>query len=164
MEKQNFESTFFQLLRVHNEIVNGIDLVKESRITTGRDCFPVFLSRLKSEFRPSDRLSMDKNIDNAYERFYTKNQSEIGHYFRYLYNMIKFVDNSNISDKRFYTNIIRAQLSNDEMALLFYNCISSKGKMKFKPYVIEYSLLKNMPFSLLFDQGHKELYPDTTFK
>lgn len=28
LQKQNFEETFFQLLRLHNDIVNSIDLVK----------------------------------------------------------------------------------------------------------------------------------------
>ena len=46
---QNFEASFFQLLRLHNDIVNAVDLVsQQGRLTKGRDCFRVFLERLEN--------------------------------------------------------------------------------------------------------------------
>ncbi|MBK8344630.1 MAG: hypothetical protein IPL12_15845 [Bacteroidetes bacterium] len=43
----------------------------------------------------------------------------MGHYFRNLYHIIKYIDNSNIENKRTYTNFVRAQLSSHELALIF---------------------------------------------
>ena len=57
----------------------------------------------------------------------------------------KFVDNSSIENKRLYTNLIRAQLSSFELALLFYNSLSDMGREKFKPLIEKYSLLKTVP-------------------
>ena len=53
LRKQNFEDTFFQLLQLHNDIVNAIDLVNPRRtiITKGRDCFSVFFSRLREVYK-----------------------------------------------------------------------------------------------------------------
>src|SRR5688572_9814474 len=55
---QSFENTFFQLVRLHNDIVNAIDLVKPGeggRVTKGRDCFKVFYSRLVQEYEKERR-------------------------------------------------------------------------------------------------------------
>jgi hypothetical protein len=44
---QQFENTFFSLLRTHGEIVSAMDLVDDhSRITKSRDCFRVWYKRL----------------------------------------------------------------------------------------------------------------------
>jgi hypothetical protein len=89
-------------------------------------------------------LSLD-SLAVAYEKFYAENQHEVGHYFRLLYNIVKFVDRSQIANKKFYTNLVRAQLSADELTLLFWNCLSKWGREKFKPLIEEYSLLKTLP-------------------
>lgn len=68
----------------------------------------------------------------------------MGHYFRNLYHIVKFVDKANISNKREYTNILRAQLSTGELLLLYFNCLSRYGNEKFKPLVEKYSLLKTI--------------------
>jgi hypothetical protein len=62
---------------------------------------------------------------------------------------VKFVHQSDIDDKRLYTNLIRAQLSSYELVLLFYNCLSELGREKFKPLVEVYALLKTLPRDLL---------------
>ena len=85
----------------------------------------------------------DGNSEDAYEDFYEEHHSELGHYFRTLYNLFKFVHESDEIDQRLYTNLIRAQLSDDETMLLFLNGLSSKGP-KFKPLLEKYSVLKNV--------------------
>ena len=164
LEKRNFENTFFELLRLHNEITNSIDLVDKTGIVTrGRDCFKVFHNRLKktwgrniAQYQGSDEA---ERINNTYLGFYNEYQSEIGHYFRSLYNIVKFVDNSDVENKRLYTNLIRAQLSSYELTLLFYNTLSDMGREKFMPLIIKYSLLKTLPQSeLLNPQEHIALY------
>lgn len=151
---QNFESSFFQMLRLHNDIVNSIDFVNISTTitTSGRDCFPVMVDRLKGYLK-----SFQNNrqiVEKYYEDFYKQHQGELGHYFRYLYNIFKFIDNSNIENKKFYSNLVRAQLSNHELVILFYNCFSKYGNNKFLPLAKKYSLFKNMPTSILIQESH----------
>ncbi len=93
----------------------------------------------------------------AYKRFYETRQQDVGHYFRSLYNLVKFVDMSSTPDKRLYTNLVRAQLSTYELALLCYNCLSSFGAEKFKPFVEDYALLKGLSVDALIEADHKNL-------
>ena len=162
--------------------------------TSGRDCFNVFYGRFKKQFNttlyylinPSEKtqgisigtlkmykLPDDKvdefqpkieTINSAYLDFYDKNQSEIGHYFRSLYNIAKFIHTSDIENKRLYSNLLRAQLSVNEMALIFYNCLSDLGSEKFKPLIEEYALLKGIPIKLLINfSEHKKYYSKSAF-
>jgi hypothetical protein len=84
--------------------------------------------------------------DEAYASFFKTHQASLGHYFRNLYHLVKFIDRSKVDsrDKVFYTHLVRAQLSSREHLLLFYNCNSSLGRKKFYPLVEKYALLENM--------------------
>ncbi|MBA6291060.1 putative phage abortive infection protein [Colwellia sp. MB3u-70] len=159
---QNFENSFFQMLRLHNDIVNSIDFVRgggtrQVVTTTGRDCFPVMATRLKEKYEKINNITDDKELVlKAYEIFYEEHQIELGHYFRYLYNIFKFIHNSKIGNKNFYSNLVRAQLSNHELVIIYYNCLSHYGNQKFMPLAKEFMLFKNLPESILLQEGHKE--------
>lgn len=156
-EKQNFEGTFFNLVNIHQDLLNSIDLGSDKHgDTRGRDCFKVFYHRFKSTcnvFTEKREL-----INSKYMNFHEKHQSEIGHYFRSLYNIVKFIHGSNIEDKQLYMNILRAQLSTYELALLFYNSISDIGVKNFKPYIEKYGLLKGVPFSLIIGNDKARVF------
>lgn len=160
LAKQNFENSFFQLLKLHNDIVNSTDLVSKRTnfVTKGRDCFKIFLERLNDEIYEGNAKANYDNFLKVYEIFYMNHESELGHYFRLLYNIVKLVHNTENIDKRFYTNIVRAQLSSAEIMLIFYNCISLNGREKFKPLVEEYSLLKTMPRTVLPNEIYLQQY------
>lgn len=168
LRKQNFEDTFFQLLRLHNDILNAIDLSRGgATVARGRDCFQVFYKRLRNKFNEQGTHPGEdegRKINKSYLLFFDDHQAEIGHYFRSLYNIVKFVKQSDITDKRLYTNLIRAQLSSFETVLLFYNCISELGVEKFKPFVEEFALLKTLPREYLFNNTHETLYATGAFK
>lgn len=105
-----------------------------------------------------------KNIEEAYTNFYKSNQSEVGHYFRSMYNIVKFIHESKVDDKMLYSNLLRSQLSVYELTLLFYNCLSNLGNKKFKPLVEEYALLKGLPDEMLFDSdSHLQFYKKSAF-
>jgi hypothetical protein len=164
LQQQNFENTFFQLLRLHNDIVNAIDLRDEGgrETTVGRDCFKVFHERFTRRWSksPVDAGKSELHrINNTYLGYYAGVEADVGHYFRSLYNIIKFIDKSAVADKRVYTNLVRAQLSTYEPALLFYNCLSDLGDEKFKPMIERYALLKMVPrHELVNRQAHPALY------
>jgi len=177
-QKQQFEATFFNLLRVFIDLVEGMDLVRSSdRLrTSGRDVFPIFIMRVKNGhvLAAPDIYgneiplpeSEQPSSEVLYARFYEKHAPELGHYFRTLFNLFKFVGKSTFdeTEKRFYTNLIRAQLSDAEAMLLFLNGLSDKGE-KFKPYLERYSVLKNVDRNHeLFRRSEKrDTYSDTAF-
>lgn len=167
MKFQNFETTFFQMLRLHNDILASIDLLKvrtgRTTETTGRDCFNTFYKRLKDTFNlqnETKRAQPIALITCSYRAFWQDHRQDLGHYYRYLYRIFKYVDESSIpsDEKQLYASIIRAQLSDMEIALLFYNCLSEFGSEKFKPLVEKYALLDNLQEDLLFEKDHRNLY------
>lgn len=166
---QNFENSFFQMLRLHNDIVNSIDFVRGGvnvpvMTTSGRDCFPVMCKRLKTKYTSGNNSTNESEIvEQAYESFYEQHQVELAHYFRYLYNIFKFIHKSQVTDKRFYSNLLRAQISNHELVIIFYNCISSHGRERFLPLAIQFALFNNLPVSLLLAESHKDWLPPAAY-
>lgn len=77
------------------------------------------------------------------------NQTELSSYFRNMYNAIKLVHNDKYlskNEKKDLVKIYRAQLSNPELYILFFNLVSRFGKKwKEKGYIEEYELLTNLP-------------------
>jgi hypothetical protein len=155
---QNFENTFFQLLRLLNDTVNSMDIGSKS----GRDCFSKCWQQVRnagSNINPTEIAEVEK----VYLAVYRQNQSDLGHYFRTLYNIVKFVDESLIDNKISYLNFLRAQLSNQELLLLFYNGLSVHGRDKFKPLIERYHLLKHVERSSLLNETHLILYESSAF-
>nr|WP_314400607.1 putative phage abortive infection protein [Pseudomonas lundensis] len=109
----------------------------------------------------------------------------VSQYFRNLYQILKLIDNFKLeikdefSDKlkrskrqlrleyfqrRQYCNILRAQLSDDEVKVLFFNCLVAPGA-GLKYYVEKYSLLKHLdPNDFIgSDWNWGALYSDTAY-
>ena len=60
---------------------------------------------------------------------------------------MKFIDGSDLittEEKYHYTSILRAQLSEYELVMLYYNSLSDFGNEKLKPLVEKYSMMKNL--------------------
>jgi len=95
-----------------------------------------------------------KTIANQYFVLFTPylgHSQQLGHYFRHLFQTVKFIDNSNLKDKEKYNyvKILRAQLSDYEQLMFFYNAISDLGSAWFEnrkdSLTVKYKLLKNIP-------------------
>lgn len=145
--RKAFEDTFFQLLTMHQEILKSIDLYSRSteQTTIGRDVFSTMLGRLK-------RSSWE------YDKFYLSNGQELGHYYRWLYNILKYIHTNTPQglEQHFYDNLVRAQMSDREVALLYFNALSEHGK-KIKPFVLEYGLLKHLKENDLINSGARQI-------
>lgn len=174
LQKQNFENTFFQLLKTHTDILNSIVISPERTNTntptfTGRDCFEKFYGTYKGLYSKYKNKHSGWNIENiiseSYKEFYETRQSEIGHYFLFLYNIVKYINESDVEKKEFYSNLVRAQLSYHELSLLFYNCLSVPENNKMKPLIESFSLFKNLPVTMLINGSDDlQLYQPKAFK
>jgi hypothetical protein len=170
MDKQQFETTFFNMLNLHQQLVNSINYTEPAfgtspaKLIHGRDCFARFYQALITCFHAKVRDNQDQMglHSSAYMDIYNRHQSSLGHYFRYLYHLVKFIDRSDVNDKKQYTSLIRATLSSNELLLVFYNGLNEHG-LKFKPLIERYQLLKNMPFDKLLDVNHKLLYTESAY-
>ena len=185
--RQNFESSFFQMLNLHNQIVLSMTDVDSNKAgadvaATGRECFKRWYREFKNNpwgikvIRDMDGTETYENIPKtSVERYlafyYLVHQAEFGHYFRNLYHLIKFVNEAealkNVDPekeylvRRRYTSLVRATLSQYELLFLFYNCASSLGSEQFKPLVKKYELLENFnDADLLKPEEDWEFYND----
>lgn len=150
--KQNFENTFFQLLRLQSEMVNAIDLRGRgiNDVTTGRDCMKVFWGRLSSKYNEHDLQQAPDRLAEAYKQWYGVHHHEMGHYFRNLHELLSLVDRSAYCDgeKSFYVGLVRAQLSTYEVVLLFHHCVSGAGhdrQAELAGLAGRYPLLEGLP-------------------
>ncbi len=107
----------------------------------------------------------------------------LSQYYRNMYQILKLVDGFKMFagdeqtgkrssrlvrleylNRRQYSNILRAQLSDDELKLLFFNCITPYGA-GLKVYTEQYSLLKHLQVSKFLDGKRSlfELYKETAY-
>ncbi|PRS67556.1 putative phage abortive infection protein [Bacillus sp. NMTD17] len=76
----------------------------------------------------------------VYEKVYDLKEEQIGHYYRNLYRIVRFIQDEHFStdqeenenEKKKYRGILRAQLSSMELLMLFYNVVYSKKGEKFR--------------------------------
>lgn len=183
LQKQNFENSFFQLLGLHREIVNSMSISGSlfdtpERSYSGRECFKPMLRKLLDIYQAPKmkvytetwpdtdeaRTLMYKRANEKYEEFFSDLHPYVGHYFWHLYNVVKFIDqgDQDIVDQKFYTDLLRAQLSSTELGLLFYHGLSDRGS-EFKILVEKYSLFEDMPSDMFINEEHKELYDQKAY-
>lgn len=110
---------------------------------------------------------------NYFKNYVVENDSNIGYFYRYIYNVVRFVyDQNQFSDidrdRRKYLNLLQAQLSDEEMALIFYDAISDYGENKdgkkmFHDILDEVNFLENVKPDTLLSKNHCFFYPQTGF-
>lgn len=176
MKRQRFENTFFSLLDLFTNLVSSMEHetpvpgrgIGATQTFKSRECFTFFYTEFQNIYSTQQQNTPEMNSLDlcmcAYETFAQSRQAYVGHYFRTLYNIIKFIETSKVETPQIYINILRAQLSSSELNLLFYNCLSKYGNMKFKPFIEQFGLLENMALANLVRSNHKELYKDGAFK
>jgi len=115
-------------------------------------------------YRRQNMLSKNLKI-KIYEFFYEKHQGVLGHYFRLLFNIFKYIIETleEEEEKQKYINLIQAQMSNDELGILFYNALSKyakdkKGNHTFKKWLELYNFFENIDKNSLIDENDKKFY------
>ncbi|MBU3662406.1 MAG: hypothetical protein FGM41_04315 [Bacteroidetes bacterium] len=228
IKKQQFESTFFNMLTMVNNIIdsisyNYVDAQNTRNVTArGNDFFKYFMERLKEnnksiydshvhfnnsitreinkidpenttyqfDFLNFGFATGEKNIlpdpliigiwknehpkefvGLVYKYWYLQTDTQLGHLFRYIYNTMTFVIDSwdDFETQKRYIKLIQAQLSNYQLAVMFYSGISpvsrnSKGEYKFREIADKFGIFQNMEATYLLDESHFEYYPETKFK
>lgn len=129
-------------------------------------------------------LIMDSNFstlekeEGRYFKYYGGHQYKLSHYYRHLYQTVKYINISDIltyDEKYNYISFLRAQLSTPEQMLFAINAISSLGReWEFKgvlnkntneSLVTKYNLIKNIVDITIDNKVDlKSFFPDVTFQ
>ncbi|KZY60974.1 hypothetical protein A3733_24330 [Pseudoalteromonas shioyasakiensis] len=170
---QSFETTFFNMLQLHSRLLdnfnynvrNSYDQICEklniSHFNTNSAQMPQgiqCLDRLLSAILDAHQGVGDKSsIVNVFNAFYLYENRVFGSYFRNLYQILKLIKISitTYQEQKKYSNILRAQLSNQELTLLLLNCLcSSIDNGQFKKLVIYFELLEHLDITYKKDKDH----------
>lgn len=88
------------------------------------------------------------------------------HYFRHLYRIFKFVNESSLIDteeERYdYACIVRSQLSEYELLMLFYNSLQEEN-IKFKTLIEKFAVFNNIRREKLASRDNVQLYDEGAF-
>lgn len=168
-----------RLLRITGEIQRKLDLSLSDHQIIDIACIAFyygvgeenrdFLTENLGRYPRSDEIvgllidSRNVRLENDREHVGRANQTNLSSYFRNMYHLIKFVDTRKLltrAEKIRYINILRAQLSNAELWLLYFNVVSRFGrKWRDNDYVIRYRLIKNMPYGFCKPFDHTKTFP-----
>ncbi|KLE08116.1 hypothetical protein AF79_09140 [Aliarcobacter butzleri L354] len=185
---QNFENTFFNMISLHNEIVNSSSLsvlkkyfelipetvhsfrlnsiipedrkkyfyrigdlkvnIEEDKEYNGRKTLYQLFTIL-NQFIKDYIYSNNNQAIGLYNAFHSEYSQIINHYFRNIYHILKIIeeeDDFDIDKKKYYTNILRAQISNYELALIFMNAIYRKEDSKLFPLLVKFEFMEPLNF------------------
>jgi hypothetical protein len=150
------------------------DFLRELKIL--RTSHKYGVRHLKNYFS-EELVSQDLYLDFSYLPF-GGHQIRLGHYYRHMLSLVKHVvdqpnDFLTYEDKRKYLKIFRAQLSNHEVVLLFYNWLGEYGcaweedvkdSMGRNKYFTDYRILHNLNKHLVLNEFDPlELFNSTEF-
>lgn len=126
------------------------------------------LSQLLKLFNFYKKVIEDNKNDKKckvgiYEDFYDTYESILGHYFGIIYQILKFVDTNNVTNKKTYINLFKTQFSQAELELLSYHRTSEIAKSKFTPLLIKYEFFEHLKIDNLHDNAIK-IYINETKK
>ena len=163
------ETTVGGLLDALGNIIDGMEYKFSGDIRQGRIVFRFLYRRLKQQFIKAKDEGVDidsaETIEDVYIEFYRSWGNYIGNYFRTMYNVVKYIDNSDlpILNKREMISWLTCRLSRYELIMLFYNCASSLGSSKFKPYIEKYHLLEHLESERLASFAHLNIYDESAY-
>lgn len=174
IQKQNFETTFFNFIKIHNDLVASFKVLhitedEKKYFMYGGEAISYFLDIFKEgrtvSFTPDEALSKNdvfqsRNIDpdnltiNLKDKLGRNNLKFIEN----VYSILSLIDMAQILDPKdckFYLETLHAQISDEELALIFYYT-HSKNINK-KPLLEKYQFFKNLDEKLLYNWGKEIL-------
>lgn len=152
----DFERSFFQLLEHQRQITSSIDIDGGDNQRNGQDAFKA----IAYFFQRRAQTGLDK----AWDETFSKYSNDLGHYFRFLYHLIIFIDGKDFVDRYHYVRLVRAMLSEYEIFLLALNCALGDGREKFKPLIERYALLHNLSHRLSSQYNLKDKFEAGAFE
>jgi hypothetical protein len=96
-----------------------------------------------------EELTVDLKLElfrTVYDDFYNLYGGQVGHYFRNMFHILSFLQDPNQPERAKFIQIYRSQLSRYEIAILFYNCLSSYSQSEFNDIVERHDFLKGVHY------------------
>lgn len=192
--RERFENTFFNMLSMYREVRDSVTKYQSDHphfsslekyydgfrqfCSTGENCAQ--LERIKNYLSGHDITAVDleraeEGLGKMYSAYADSHGESIRYFFRYVHNMINFVicqwgtSEDAASDVKQYLNLIQAQMTDEELGLIFYDAISTYGlnrnfDKQFKHNLDCYGFLENISPQVLLNRSDHLIYQSTIFK
>lgn len=151
-ELQIFDSRFNTLLNLYHKAIDSYR--SEDDKLKGRACFEKYATDFK-ECGFSNHTKYKRRSTGAVSEYmvlYAKRRVELSVHLRMLYLLSRLTAEEKMKEsyRVTYARSIRGQLSEGELLLLRYNCLSPYGS-KMCQYVNQFNLLKHLPMMSLLE-------------
>jgi len=165
-----FISFIALIYTIYVQIMQSKDNAKTQAIQQFEGFFAYLAAELRDIYKGLDdeTKNVQSYLDVGREKFPLKNKLrtdfELVRFFMYLYQVLKHIHNLDdkffeFEDKKRYSNIIRAGLSNEILQLIYLNCVDF-GKpeiddfQEYKKLITEFSFLEHMTFKVDEDESY----------
>lgn len=159
VEKNAQTTIFTDLSDKWNVEPSDTDTKNKELVVRGRSCFKYLFEEstdgnIKQYLIEQERLAKSENRETDINQDELRALIEVpfGHYFRYIYRILKHIDESNLLDgiddaehiREEYSSILRAQLSTYELILIFYNALHPEFQNTSKRLIEKYAIFNNL--------------------
>lgn len=178
-----FETTFFNLITNFRNVSRSLsgdlpvlqgyehDLELSGEVTyVSKDylnyVYDVLNHKLYDELHFASVKQNKKDAIFVFNSLYDEFLNGVNQYFELVALILKFIESSNVGDRRLYTKIFSSQLSIRDYALIYLYGISEIGRPKILHLIEKLHFLDNMPHSTYYnsiDVIQYEYYPFTMF-
>lgn len=179
LEKQSVQNQFFQMLESWQNITHNLEFRPRDQLENviGRVAIVKAAEELlqilsikaimqDGKIQKTDDQDMEfrrELINNAYTTVAMREAFHLGNYFRLFYHIIRMINKSTAlekEEKRDLVRVLRAHLSEAELVMLLYNCVTPYGE-KLRIFVEDYDLLQNLGEHAISKEIDLDFFPDT---
>lgn len=130
---------------------NEEDKLPEPVVVEGREVFK-YIYADRENYNLLQYVSKEKDLRQSAQAQEMCFDGTLDHYFRYLYRILKHIDKSELlgkldepeKEREYYAHLLRAQLSNYELLMLFYNGLLGENPHTIKTLIEKYAMFNNL--------------------
>ena len=127
------------------------DQLPDPVVVEGREVFK-YIYADRDHYNLLQYVSKEKDLRQSAQAQEMCFDGTLDHYFRYLYRILKHIDKSELlgkldepeKEREYYAHLLRAQLSNYELLMLFYNGLLGENPHTIKLLIEKYAMFNNL--------------------
>ena len=164
LQRQGFETAFFNLMSRHSDVIASLEFHTNRAVAPGRVTGREALSETTRSFvRHLGRDGHGRPTLGVYVEYYnTEARFVLPYFYGSLYELLRFIAQSKVESRGEYGRIVRAQLSVEDLVLLYLHGLSDHG-VALKPLIEAYSLLEFLPANVNFTLPSADQYQPAAF-
>lgn len=129
----------------------NINNEEKAEVIEGRDVFK-YIYEDRENYNLLSYINREESLQLTSEAQEMCFDGTLDHYFRYLYRILKHIDESELlnrldnpkKEREYYAHVLRAQLSNYELLMLFYNGLLGENPTTIKRLIERYAMFNNL--------------------